>query len=237
MRILITNDDGIEAEGIKILVELSKKYGEVFVVAPYSNQSATSHKININGGFKAEEYFGFEEVKAYKIDSTPADCVRFAEYYLKIPFDVVFSGINKGFNLGFDMFYSGTVAGATEAAYYGKKGISFSSFYGNFSGVLENFDDLMTLLLKEEIWNSSQLFNVNFPERSKGIKFTIQGDTHFETTFLDNDGHFYQKGKPCFIKDETNLLSDVNAIINNYISVTPIIADKTNFQALKNIKR
>ena len=115
MKILITNDDGIQAEGIKVLVELAKQYGQVFVVAPYSNQSATSHKININCGFKAEEYFGFKDVKAYQIDSSPADCVRFAEYYLKIPYDIVFSGINSGFNLGFDMLYSGTVAGATEA--------------------------------------------------------------------------------------------------------------------------
>lgn len=236
MKILITNDDGIMSEGIKILVELAKKYGEVFVVAPFTNQSATSHRINISGGFKAEEYFGFEGVKAYKVDSTPADCIRYAEYYLKLPFDIVFSGINQGFNLGFDMLYSGTVAGATESAYYGKKGIAFSTYYGNFNGAVKDFDKVMKFLLIDEVWNSSRLFNVNFPEKSRGIKLTIQGDTHFETTFMDNDGLFYQKGSPHFEKDELNLESDVSAIINNYISVTPIVADKTNYQALEVLK-
>lgn len=236
MKILITNDDGIQAEGIKVLVELAKQYGQVFVVAPYSNQSATSHKININCGFKAEEYFGFKDVKAYQIDSSPADCVRFAEYYLKIPYDIVFSGINSGFNLGFDMLYSGTVAGATEAAYYGKKGIAFSTSFSSFNGVKKDFDNLMNYLLIKEVWNSSKIFNVNFPEISKGIKLTVQGDTHFETTFVNKENLVYQIGSPNFGKDKDNLKSDVNAIINNYISVTPIVADKTNYQALEELK-
>lgn len=236
MKILITNDDGILSEGIALLVELAKKYGEVFVVAPFDNHSATGHKINIHGGFKVEEYFGFDGVKAYKIDSTPADCVRFAEYFLKIPFDIVFSGINNGYNLGFDMLYSGTVAGATEANYYGKRGIAFSTSYTSFSGVVQDFDKLMTFLLQEDVWNSSMLFNVNFPEKSEGIKITLQGDTHFETNFLENNGLFYQKGKPHFEKDESNYQSDVNAIINNYISVTPIVSDKTNYQAFGCLK-
>lgn len=236
MKILITNDDGIQTEGIKLLVELAMKYGEVFVVAPFFNQSATGHKININSGIKVEEYFGFEDVKAYQIDSTPADCVRFAEYYLKLPFDIVFSGINTGFNLGFDMLYSGTVAGATEASYYGKRGIAFSTKNKKFNGAVEDFDKVMEFLLQDEVWNSSKLFNVNFPEKSKGIKLTIQGDTHFATDFINNNGLFYQKGKPNFEKEQENVLSDVNAIINNYISITPIVADKTNYQAFAELK-
>ena len=103
MKILITNDDGIKAEGIKLLVELSKKYGEILVVAPSQEQSAKSHCIEIKKGINVTKVEEFEGITCYSLDSTPADCVRFATYGLKYDYDIVFSGINRGYNLGDDI--------------------------------------------------------------------------------------------------------------------------------------
>ena len=107
MRILVTNDDGVNAQGIKILANVAKKFGEVVCVAPIYEQSGKSHCIDIKEPFVVKKYNDIlPEVKTYVVDSTPADCVRIAYYYLKEDFDIVFSGINNGYNLGEDILYS-----------------------------------------------------------------------------------------------------------------------------------
>ena len=126
MRILITNDDGLYAEGLKILVEKARKYGEIVVVAPKEEQSAKSHSINIKTGIECKKVNLFEGIDSYQIDSSPADCVRYAYYGLKLDFDLVFSGINKGFNVGEDIMYSGTCAAIFETESTKRNGIAFS---------------------------------------------------------------------------------------------------------------
>lgn len=229
MRILVTNDDGINAQGIKILVDKAKKFGDVFVVAPKANQSATSHKINVKSGIRIEEVDLFPGVKAYSVDSTPADCVRFAAYHLKGEFDIVFSGINNGYNLGNDILYSGTIAGASEANFTHKPGIAFSTTHKSFDGAIKEFDRIMDFVFKYELLKIGKLYNINIPLNPKGIKLTKQGETHFDTWFSQNELDFYQKGQSKFNPDRDKPDSDVYAIYNDYISITPLTSDRTNY--------
>ena len=118
MRILITNDDGINAIGIHKLAEMAKKLGEVWVVAPEGQCSAMSQKITVSDKIRLAKApdFPVSGVKAYRLGGTPADCVKVAvEYLMTEKPDVVFSGINNGYNAGIEVSYSGTVAAAMEA--------------------------------------------------------------------------------------------------------------------------
>ena len=124
MKILITNDDGIEAEGLKHLVNWARKLGEVSVFAPKTQQSATSQSIEIHGTFEVKKSSMFEGIEAYSVDSTPADCVRIAVLGMKKKFDLVLSGINNGPNVGGDIRYSGTVGACFEANMQGIKAMA-----------------------------------------------------------------------------------------------------------------
>ena len=126
LKILITNDDGIDAIGLSYLVEHAKKYGEVTVVAPKIEQSAKSQSINIRESFKCEKIDKFDGVLTYQIDSTPTDCIRYAKYGLHLDYDLVLAGINKGYNIGEDIWYSATVSVCYEAVSTKAKAISFS---------------------------------------------------------------------------------------------------------------
>ena len=127
MRILITNDDGIEAPGLRALVDWAKKLGEVEVFAPKVEQSGKSAGLELRKAFKVEkvEYEGVAE--AYAIDSTPVDCVRIAVLGFERKYDLVLSGVNCGMNLGHDINYSGTCGAIFEGAMHGIKGIGFSA--------------------------------------------------------------------------------------------------------------
>lgn len=235
MKILVTNDDSINSEGLRILVEFAKQYGEVFVVAPLYEQSAKSHYINIVDGLELAKVDYGLGVDTYTFNSTPADCVRAAEYGLKNEFDIVFSGINNGYNLGEDIAYSGTVAATTEAAFMGKKAIAFSTSIGNFPTVLPNLKEAMDYIFMNKFLEIGNLYNINIPPEPQGIKLTKQGSTHFNTIFVKEQDLFYQRGNQRYHLDKDNINSDVWAIINNYISITPLNYDRTDYNILKKI--
>ena len=151
MKILITNDDGIENIGIRLLAEWAKKLGEVTVVAPKVEQSAKSHAIDFTRPIEIKKVPIMEGVTAYSMDSTPADCVRFGVLGLKEKFDLVLSGINKGVNLGADIVYSGTVGAVFEAARLGIKAIAFSSFPSDQIEASKHFDEVYEYILKNNL--------------------------------------------------------------------------------------
>ncbi len=233
MRILITNDDGIQAEGLKILVEKAKKYGDILVVAPLYEQSAKSHSICVRRGIKIAESNAFPGIKAYTVDSTPADCVRYTAYGLREDFDIVFSGINCGFNLGDDIFYSGTVAGASEGALVGKKAIAFSSHWQGYEGAIAYFDIVMEYIFSNKLLEKANVLNVNFPRKVEGIRIAKQGYTHYDSHFICDNGEYFQKGKPFFDLEKENVDGDVYAINHNYITITPLTVDRTDLIAYK----
>lgn len=237
MKILVTNDDSITSVGLHALVEAAKRYGEVFVVAPLVEQSGKSHGIDIHNGLELNKVDIGLDVDTYTLSSTPADCVRAAEFALKAEFDMVFSGINNGLNVGEDISYSGTVAAISEAAMLGKIGIAFSAYTSDYKTVIDNFDKIMDFMKEHKLLEKNDLYNINVPRNPKGILLTKQGSTHFDTRFDQIDGMYYQLGKPRHELDKDNVNSDVYAIHNEYISITPLINDRTNYNVLKTFKK
>ncbi|MDY5355805.1 MAG: 5'/3'-nucleotidase SurE, partial [Eubacteriales bacterium] len=135
MKILLTNDDGIGARGIRVLCDFAETLGEVTVVAPKTEQSAKSHGINIHSEMEIKEVDFPGAVRAFAVDSTPADCVRFALLGLGEKFDLVLSGINCGLNIGTDIVYSGTVGAIFEAAAEGVPAVAVSTQSDYLDGV------------------------------------------------------------------------------------------------------
>lgn len=237
MRILITNDDGLYADGLRILVEKAKKYGEVYVVAPKVEQSAKSHAINIRTGIECEKVSLFEGVDCYAVNSSPADCVRYAFYGLKLDIDLVLSGVNKGYNLGEDIMYSGTCAAIFETESIKKNGIAFSCQKDSFDGAMKYFDEVFDFFKNNNLFKYNRIYNVNFPRISKGIRITKQGGCNFITYFESEDKlHYYQKGDPIFEKSVEKLYLDTSCVMNDYISITPLTSDRTNLEVYNKIK-
>lgn len=229
MRILVVNDDGIEALGLKLLVEKLIPYAsELLVVAPTYEQSAQSHALTVKRGLKLTTYDNlFPNIKAYSIDGSPADCVKFARKHLRYDFDIVFSGVNNGLNLGDDIIYSGTVAGASEAAFMKRKGIALSCPSNDFSGFLKYFDIIIDYLNKSEVLKNSQVLNINIPSSAQGINITHQGHHPFDTEFiLKEDERFYSVGKYEEIQNDEN--SDIASFKAGYISITPLTINRTD---------
>lgn len=240
MKILITNDDGIHAKGLEILVNAAKKFGDIFVVAPETEQSGKSHSINVRKALTVIDYKTekFEGIQSYSISSTPADCVRFAHHHLQEDFDLVLSGVNRGYNMGEDIMYSGTVAGASEAAFIGKKGIAFSTIYNDFSGAEKHLENILEWIVENDILDVGNLYNINIPpivDKNLEYVFTFQGSTHYDTRFDFEENAYFQRGKPHLYKQQDNLNSDVHAILHNKISIMPLTVDRTNRIALEKL--
>ena len=149
MRILITNDDGIESEGIRALVDFAKKLGEVSVFAPKVEQSGKSVSLELHEAFRAEKVDYPGAVEAYAVHSTPADCVRFAVLGLGRKYDLVLSGVNKGQNLGHDINYSGTAGAVIEAAMHGINGIAVSTSKKGLETAVANFDKVYNYFIEK----------------------------------------------------------------------------------------
>lgn len=232
MKILVTNDDSIASAGLYELAKKAMEYGSVVIVAPLREQSGKSHSIDVQNGLEILNMDVGLNIETYTLTSTPADCVRAAYFALKKDFDIVFSGINNGLNLGEDISYSGTVAAISEAQMLGKRGIAFSSFSNDYITVIKYFDEIMDYFKIHNLFEHNDIYNVNVPKNPKGIKITKQGSTHFDTRFDNIDGMYYQLGNPRHELDKLNINSDVYAIYNEYISITPLSNDRTNYKVL-----
>ncbi len=222
MRILVTNDDGIESVGLKILVEWAKKLGDVTVAAPAVQQSAKSHAINIHDPIEVRKVAYMDGVTAYSVNSTPVDCVRFATLGLKTTYDLVLSGINRGFNLGEDILYSGTCGCIFEAKLRSIKAVAFSTDPSTFDHAKAHLDDAWNYIQANNLFDYCDLYNVNIPLEPKGICLTRQGDAYFTDSFdkLD-DTHFQQNGY-CIHENKFDLTVDTDATISGYVSITPL---------------
>ena len=238
MRVLVTNDDGINSYGLKILVKFAQKFGDVICVAPTKEQSGKSHCIVIKEPFKVEQCEDIiEGVPTYTVDSTPADCVRVAQYYLMEEFDIVFSGINNGYNLGEDILYSGTVGAASEGVLCGKKAIAFSTCRGCFKNIKDELERIINYINDQKLLDMHYFWNINICDTPLGIKLTYQGKTYFDAYYDEVEKkHILSKGGPDLSKEKERKGSDVNAIYNNYISITPLTIDRTDYHILNKYK-
>jgi 5'-nucleotidase len=239
MRILISNDDGYEAKGIKQLTKSLSEIAEVIVVAPSENKSAASSSLTLGRPLKPIQI----EKNIYAIDATPTDCVHLALCgFIKESIDLVVTGINFGANLGDDTIYSGTVAGAIEGRFLGLPSIAMSlaSWECNH---FETAGEIAKRLVAQ-IGNSQIAFNtilnVNVPDiplsEIKGIRSTRQGSRHkSEPSIKDKeDSSLYWIGENG--KEADNLEgTDFHAISNNFVSVTPLQIDTTSYSEVKQV--
>ena len=161
MRICITNDDGIHGEGLLVLANWAKKLGDVTIFAPKFQQSGKSHSIEIHQPFEVRQVEHPSGVRAFTVDSTPADCVRVALLAMKESFDLILSGVNCGYNLGREIIYSGTVGAALEASVHGVKAIALSTGFDTFEGAAAHLDTVWDYITRHQLLNKAQVLNVN----------------------------------------------------------------------------
>lgn len=229
MRILITNDDGIFAPGIRLLAEWAKALGEVTVVAPKVEQSGMSHAIQFVKPIEIKRVDIMDGVEAWQMDSTPADCVRFGIVGLEREYDLVLSGINRGVNVGIDLMYSGTVAAIFEAGRLGARGIAFSTFPHSQEFAAQYFSKVYDFITENDLFDKNPIFNVNIPDEINGIHLTYQGSPYFSDVFEKCDGDYYlQAGSKIEDVCPEDIKRDTVAIHKGYISVTPLITTRTN---------
>ncbi|MCX7779716.1 MAG: 5'/3'-nucleotidase SurE [Negativicutes bacterium] len=248
MRILLTNDDGIGASGIQALWQSLSEIGEVTVVAPVSERSATSQAITVHHPIRVDEYcINHPRVCGWRVDGTPTDCVKIAvEALLDEPPDIIVSGVNHGPNLGTDVLYSGTVSAAIEGALYGFPAIavSLNSWQSrNFSVAARFTVRLVQTVLEKQSLPPRTLLNVNVPDLPetdiRGVKVAKLGVVQYANIFqrrFDPRGRMYywMGGEP--IDSDNGEDSDVAAVKAGYISVTPVHFDLTHYSIMKEIE-
>jgi len=237
MRILISNDDGYQAEGIIQLAKSLSEIAEVIVVAPSENKSAASSSLTIGKPLKPIQI----ENNVYAIDATPSDCVHLALCgFIKESIDLVVTGINFGANLGDDVIYSGTVAGAIEGRFLGLPSIALSlaSWECNHFDTAGNIAKILVDQIDKAPLSTNTIINVNIPDipmhEIKGIKTTRMGSRHKSAPSIQdskNPSLFWigENGKEADNVDGT----DFHAISNNYVSVTPLQIDSTKYSEIQ----
>jgi len=249
MRILVTNDDGIDAPGLKILTEAAQSLGaDVWVVAPASEQSGQSHAITLTEPLRYTEV----GTRRFAVTGTPADCVAMAmSVIMDGPPDLVVSGVNQGFNIANDMLYSGTVGAAMQAATSGVRALAFSQAYQRLGQEKEadiwdasrthcaaTLKQLATLEMDKRI-----VLNVNFPPCSAaevaGMSSVKQGSRALHQIYTDDreDGRGHSYHWLRFRRDASNPEpgTDLWAMAEKRISVTPLRADLTAHDALSSL--
>ena len=235
MRILITNDDGIGAAQLVPLIKWCRKYGEVTVAVPKYEQSGKSHSFEIRNPFEAKQVELEPGITVWSVDSTPADCVRFAVLGRGMTFDLTISGINRGLNIGSDIMYSGTCAAASESVNLGIPAIAMSTTPGNYDHATEELDRVFAYIRDNNLMAMHNLYNVNIPANPKGIRITHQGGPYYSDDFLPLGDDLYKPtGKPIW-KDSQDDTLDTDATLHGYITVTPLTIDRTNWNIYRKL--
>lgn len=237
MRILITNDDGIMAPVLPIFAKWAQRLGEVTVVAPKVEQSGKSHAIDFTRLIEIKRVDIGEGIEAYSMDSTPADCVRYAVLGMGRKFDLVLSGINRGFNLGADIPYSGTAGAVFEAGRLGIPGIAISTEPTGYAEAVERLDELYGFFKRYGLMSECSLYNVNIPNGKKEIKVTRQGGIYFTDEFVRRDGDMYEQVGAMYKTDSADFTLDTDAVRHGFVSVMPMTVEKTCFSAFENINK
>ena len=245
--ILITNDDGIVAPGIRALIAVMKEIGDVIVVAPDSPQSAMGHAITINNTLKLERVHIDNEIEQeYSCSGTPVDCVKIAvnELLQRKP-DLCVSGINHGSNSSINVIYSGTMSAAVEAGIEGIPAIGFSlldySWDADFEPIKKHLKQIALEVLQKGLPDGVVL-NVNFPKLAqdaiKGIKICRQAKAMWQEEFDKRTNpqgkeYYWLTGK--FVNQDKGTDTDEWALENNYISIVPVQFDLTAHHAIQSL--
>ena len=251
-KVLVTNDDGIDAHGLRILVEALSKHADVYVVAPADQQSGKSHSITFLREVTPQERDVKGAVAAWVLDGTPADCVMWAIDYLRdeegVEPDFVISGINLGFNTGLAAYYSGTVAGAREGAINGIRSIALS--VGGQDGMSAEHFDYLIGLLPQLMEMSMQIdpgiiLSVNAPDVPswdiKGVRVAETAPRGYGIRFFfgkKKNGNYQMTGEADYLDD--NMRYDIDWCAASYVAVSPIpttLSDPVALMRLKGLAR
>ena len=247
-RILVTNDDGMAAPGLRALVEVARQLGEVIVVAPDSPQSGQGHAITISDPLRLNKVEVFEDIEAYECSGTPVDCVKLAKHVIlkNQVIDLCVSGINHGSNASINIIYSGTLSAAMEASLEGINSIGFSlldySWDADFKGAQHYIRPIMEHVLQNGV-SECQLLNVNIPrlplEKIRGLRVCRQADARWKENFVeatDPRGQKYYWLTGEFINEDLDDDTDIWALANGYVSVVPSGHDLTHYRAIPGLK-
>lgn len=236
MRILVSNDDGVLAPGIKALASELATIAQVEVVAPDRNRSAASNSLTLTRPLRVKQL----ENGYYSVEGTPTDCVHLALRGFLDPLpDMVVSGINEGGNLGDDVLYSGTVAAAMEGRYLGLPALAISMV----GDVIKNYESAariakqLVMKLSEKSLPTKTILNVNVPNlplhQIKGFQITRLGTRHSAEPIMKE---YDPRGRPIFwigppgMEADAGEGTDFNAINSGYVSITPLHLDMTHYQ-------
>ncbi|MEM9919944.1 MAG: 5'/3'-nucleotidase SurE [Bacteroidota bacterium] len=246
--ILVTNDDGMFAPGIKALVESAKEFGRVVVVAPDSPQSAKGHAITISSPLRLNRVDVFGDIEAYECSGTPVDCVKLAKNVVfkdRKP-DLCVSGVNHGSNASINIIYSGTMSAAMESSLEGIDSIGFSlldfSFKADFSASKVIARQLIGHVLANGL-RESKLLNVNIPklpiDQIKGMRVCRQANAHWVEEFAEakdprGQKYYWLTGK--FKNDDLGEDTDIWALENGYVSIVPSKHDLTSHESISGLK-
>lgn len=243
--ILITNDDGIDAQGIRFLIDIMRELGDIVVVAPDSPQSGMGHAITVNTPLRLQLRVNEAGYQEYSCNGTPADCVKLgAQVVIKGKPDLLVSGINHGSNAAINIVYSGTMAAVIEGCIDRIPSVGFSmndfSHHLDFEPTRNLVKHIITLVLLNGLKEGICL-NVNFPlgEKIKGIKVTRQADGFWSEEFdsrIDPRGGDYHWLTGKFVSRENGRENDVNAMEAGYASVVPVKIDLTAYDQIDALK-
>ncbi len=246
--ILVTNDDGMFAPGIKALVEVASQFGEVVVVAPNSPQSGQGHAITITEPIRLHKVDVFDKILAYECSGTPVDCVKLAKQVVlkERNIDLCVSGINHGSNASINILYSGTMSAAMEASLEGINSIGFSlldySFDADFSGAKKFAAKIIRYAL-DDGFGDCNLINVNIPAlplaQLKGMRVCKQADGRWTEEFVESEdprGEKYYWLTGSFSVGSEDPETDIWALQNGYVSIVPSGHDLTHYEAIIRLK-
>ena len=244
--ILVTNDDGIFAKGIRSLLEVVKPFGDVIVIAPDKPQSGMGHAITINNLLRLNPSDQFDKIEAYTCSGTPVDCVKLGIYdVLHRKPDLLVSGINHGENTSTNVLYSGTMSAAVEGAIEGIPSLGFSlanfDADADFSGAKKIAHQLIEASLKNKIPKGICL-NVNIPDINesdiKGVKICRAAHAFWEDRFdkrIDQFGNPYYWLTGEFVYEDMGEDTDLFALKNGYASVVPVQFDMTAYSSISEL--
>ena len=245
--IFITNDDGIQAKGLRFLIDILKEIGDIVVVAPDGGRSGMSHALTVSTPLRLEKITEEKNYIEYKCSGTPVDCLKLSlSQVLKRKPDLLVSGINHGSNASINLIYSGTVAAAIDGALHGIKSIAFSITNNSHDVEVSHYGKYIKKIVLQTLENDLPLgtcLNVNFPcvneNEIKGIKVGRQSigcwnDYYIERTDPMGRNYYWLTGD--FNNIDNDDQTDEWAIANKYISIVPIHVDYTNHKAIELLK-
>lgn len=228
MRILITNDDGMHATQLVPLIQWCQKLGDITTVVPKVEQSGKSHGIELRSAFEAKQVELAPGITAWAVDSTPADCVRFAVMGLHMEFDLVISGINRGLNVGTDIMYSGTVGAIFEAANLGIQGIALSTTIGFYEQAVTQLDRVLEYFQTHKLLEKGNIYNVNIPADAKSIRITRQGGPYYSDDFPHIGNDMYEPKGICVYQNRNDLTLDTDSVMSGHISIMPLSTNRVD---------